>query len=1299
VAAVGATLLLMAAALRLWRADPGVPLFYAADNLMNQMFVQNILETGWFLDSPRLGAPGTLDLRDFPMADVLHFGIIKLFGCVWRDAGLILNLYYLLSFPLTALSTYFVLRRLGLGRLACLPPSVLFACTPYHFLRMQGHVFLSAYYLIPLMVGIILRVLMGQPRRRFVRREAAGAALVCVLTGLAGVYYAFFSCFLLLAAGLAAALRQRRWASLGWSALLSLLIAASLGAALAPSILHVAHRGKNPEVADRSPAEAETYALNVFEMLLPVQGHRVAALDRFQERFQAPRNRPAGAPVFTTLGLFGSLGFLYLVGRFLWRRRPESDRIEDGLAYLSVVAVMLGTAGGLGTAFAFCASPLIRAYDRISIFLAFFALAGLAFALQRFANRHLKSRWGVAAYAAGQAGLLLLGALDQTSDRFVPDHAEMQRAYTSDWGFARRLEQVLPPGALVYQMPYVPFPESPPSGKLDYYDLLRPFLHSRTLRWSYAAMKGREGDRWHAAVAALPVGELLEQLAVAGFRGVCVDRDGYADRGRVVERQLARLLGVRPLISGNGRHSFFDLTEYVGTLRGRCTEAEWDSLREEIFHPVGLRWGESFCGPEQEPFEGTWRWCGARGELRITNPLPRRRCVILSMECSTWHAAPARLVVDGDLGHRELSIDLRRRPLELRLAVPPGEHVLSFSCDGPRMAGVRRELVFRVWEVACRTAPPAQAVVARPEKAKPVASLYHHGVASFLRGDERAAGRALTQVALLGDPASAGHARYLLARLYHADARNNQRREAMRLYWSALEVSAKTPPEYVARAHFFLGVLLYEDGAFAKALTHLTKFLQQRPGSPLAAEAQLRQGLCRLELKQFSEAEKTLRLLAKREPRLADQALLGVGKARVGAASLSDPEGRAQALEHAQEAFREAAKHARRLAGSDSEARARRGEALLELADAQQRAGKHRAAVGTYNQVLREKLLPGRDEEVLQALAAALHLAGEYPASDEVCARFRASYPASPLLSGVLFRYAENAYCRADPAHQNRDTVRWQDETIRRCREVVEKYPESANVEVARYRLGLTYYQKGDLKKAREFLEAIPVGARIGELAAVPYWLADCLVRLAPVRADDAVAAGMLVEALRSAAVLLNDFAGAQPKSPRMPDALIELGYCRQRLAAIFAQPADKAQELAAGRATYEHLLKNYPGSERVPQAIFERAKCLALQKDIGGAMDELRRFSAAGDLKDTAVAPMALLELATLLRRQGEPAQAADELARCRRKWEATLQADPSRAGWVPLLRDHHGLALRAAGKPREARKCLEGRKSGGRP
>src|SRR5207302_8786599 len=77
--------------------------------------------------------------------------------------------------------------------------------------------------------------------------------------------------------------------------------------------------------------------------------------------------------------------------------------------------------------------------------------------------------------------------------------------------------------------------------------------------------------------------------------------------------------------------------------------------------------------------------------------------------------------------------------------------------------------------------------------------------------------------------------------------------------------------------------------------------------------------------------------------------------------------------------------------------------------------------------------------------------------------------------------------------------------------------------------------------------------------------------------------------------------------------------------------------------------------------------------------------------LRTAPIAPMAVLHLATMLRAQNQAQQAVDVLAQLRQQQEAILQKDPARAGWVPLLQYHHGVALREAGKRTEARAILD--------
>jgi TolA-binding protein len=605
--------------------------------------------------------------------------------------------------------------------------------------------------------------------------------------------------------------------------------------------------------------------------------------------------------------------------------------------------------------------------------------------------------------------------------------------------------------------------------------------------------------------------------------------------------------------------------------------------------------------------------------------------------------------------------------------------------------------------------------------------LYYHGFASFLLPDLVTAGRSLSSLTPFNDPIYGTHARYLLARIHH---QQEERVEAAGHYEGVIGDYAKQkqaavealkqperfkndpdekarlealvrdpPPDHVARSTFYLGTLQYEDGRFADALARLSEFVKQYPASPLVSDAQLRLGFCQVQLRHYAEALQTLQPLVDKEPRLADQALLWLAKAQIGAADPKNTQAYDQEIKTALDTLRRAAERAQQLANADADAKMRRGEILLELGDAQQLIHQHREAANTYSQVLNEKILPRRDEEILLRLATALHLAGDYGESDKVCARFAQTpdYQKSPLLPAIQFRSAENAYFTALAAEKNpnlpnraAELARLFDEAGKRYQTLLDKFPNDEHVSLARLGLAQSYYRKGDLEKAREFLEAIPVQDRVGELAVVPYVQADCLLRLVQFKADDALAAGRLEEQLKGAIELLEGFVSSQPAAIQTPDALLKLGLCHQRLAGFLVQPPEKAQALNSARTAYEKLMQQFPNHELQPQAVFERAKCLAMAGDVNGSMNELRRFT--GDpLKAAPIAPMALVHLATLLRGQNQAATAVDVLAQARQQHEANLAKDPTRAPWIAILQYHHGVALREAGKLAEARAAFD--------
>jgi len=594
-AAAGSTGL-AALVLQLWKADLSIPLAHrlAGDVLFYQMLVKGMIDNGSYLDNRFLGMPWGQELYDYPIADQLHLLLLKLISVFLGAAGATINVYFVASFPLVAVCALAALREFRVSDGPALVASVLFSLLPFHFLRGETHLFLAVYYLVPLVLMVALWLSLdrplvaenGDPRglRRLLPRGYV-ALLVVTLSGVAGIYHAFFSGFFLAVGGIVgAASRGSRRPLVSTMVLVAVLLVAIV-TALSPSLLYIAREGPNPIAAKRLQSEAETYGLKLVHLVLPIREHRLPLLAKLRRRYDRAHPWPSENENTTAaLGLVGSFGFLCLVARILfgWPRWRDDEMLAH-LAKLALGAVLLGMAGGFSSLIALLVSPEIRGYNRVSVFIAFLSLFAVAIALDR-----LRESWkGSALLFRCLLGVILaLGVLDQTSPSFVPPYGALADTFQSDRQFVQTVEASLPPGAMVFELPHLSFFEGLPVNRIGEYEPLTLYLQSRQLRWSYGAMKGRDADDWQLDLLDRPLEDVVERLAIVGFAGITVDREGYADEGSDIERRLAALLQTSAVQSTNGRYVFFDLGRFAGALRASLDGESWARRQEAALHPT-----------------------------------------------------------------------------------------------------------------------------------------------------------------------------------------------------------------------------------------------------------------------------------------------------------------------------------------------------------------------------------------------------------------------------------------------------------------------------------------------------------------------------------------------------------------------------------------------------------------------------------------------------------------------------------------------------------------------------------------
>lgn len=731
--AVALTVILLAAGYRLDAADLAAPFYYDEDSLLILPMVKATLERGSHWRNERMGYPGVMELHDFPVVDHLHFALIWVLGRVVSNVVVVYNLYYLLTYPLTTLAAMVALRRLGLTLPAAAVGGLLYAFLPYHYMRGENHYFLSAYWLVPLSLLPLFALFKGElpffrrDRGRYAfrpwSRDALGQVVLGAATASAGAYYAFFACALYAFGGLYGWAVHRTWRAAASAGLLAGVVVAFGVLNHAPAIAYQAKWGRNP-VTDRIPEEAEIYGMKITHLVLPINDHNLTALARVKSSYNSARrpvqneNERATLGVVGAAGLLGLLVVLVLPGRRGWPYDP--------LAAVVGFILLLATVGGFGAIFNHLVSDQVRCYNRISVYLAFFCLFAVLWWLDGF----LLTRTGRARrlrYPA-LAAVALVGLLDQTpfswfKTQFVGKSlaSEAERFY-KDARFFARVEAMMPEGARVFNLPYMPFPEVEPLHRMFTYEPARGYLHTRALVWSYGAMKNRDADAWLQEVAneataydrhdlfglSLPH-EFLRRVVVRGFDGLLIDTRGFPTVNHINQghklvlaiQEAARGLDphkklVLPgIVHEDGEQVFLDLRPYRDALRAALGPAEYDRQAQEERDQMTVTWLKGIHQHGWPGDENRMRWGTRSGTAVVNNPTDRTRTVRIDMRLGTDFRGVFHVTISGLIGDR---IDVERPavppgkdviPANLGVLksyvvpVPPGRHKIRFDCVPP----------------------------------------------------------------------------------------------------------------------------------------------------------------------------------------------------------------------------------------------------------------------------------------------------------------------------------------------------------------------------------------------------------------------------------------------------------------------------------------------------------------------------------------------------------------------------------------------------------------------------------------
>ena len=515
-----------------------------------------------------LGAPG---IADWTRSATPEEALTAVEGSLVWLCGLFagFNLIVLLGHLATAAMFYVVARSENCSTAWAGVAALAFALAPYLFAESPHHINCQYVWHIPLFL-VVWKWVATEPGIEIGSRKFWQAIGIGFLTGLQNPYYTFIFCQLvLLGAGVVAWRSRSRTPILAAGAIIGAAAFAFLLGNLDTLTYRMLHgTGGQPMVAQREYRWMDIYGFKLVDLFIPSITHHSETLAKFglAHRQASVLNDEEGCAY---LGVVGIVSLLLLVGTTV-RALLDGKLPSVPMAAWQVLWIVLffNTGGLNSTVAAFTGFTLFRTACRYSVVILAIVLLYAAQRLsswQRESSRRMSSDTLQIGLITAVAGLCLLILWDQVPrSPTAEQQATIARQVAADRDFTGRIEETLPTKAMVFQLPVMdgsPLPGIPSS---DHY---RPYLSSKQLHFSHGATAGSDVHQWQQAVqkqllagATLnqqtqqiqfnqnSVGAAVDEMRTRGFAAIYVNRNGFPDRGKGLEKSLLELGYLKPPI-------------------------------------------------------------------------------------------------------------------------------------------------------------------------------------------------------------------------------------------------------------------------------------------------------------------------------------------------------------------------------------------------------------------------------------------------------------------------------------------------------------------------------------------------------------------------------------------------------------------------------------------------------------------------------------------------------------------------------------------------------------------------------
>lgn len=635
-------------------------------------------EVGFFDKEPRsLGAPYRANWNDWPTMDegigVWTALLANIFGLFQG-----LNVALLSAHLLAAATFYVVCRYLNYSRWPSFAGATLFALSRYAFWRGLPHLSLTYYWHVPL----ALVVLWWCVREFRILRER-NRLLVCtgvaIVFGVQDPFYAAMFLQLLLGTAVICGLRHKSWEAVIPPLFVACIVVATVAVMNVDTFAYSLTHGANTEINRHSYPDVQVGALKPVELFIP-SSHTTGKIESWAKEGYYTKALFLGEAGASYLGLIGIIAVLLLAG-FAMRSVARNNFIGVPIHFWGILSIVVySMVGGLNGFFGLFDLFYLRATNRYSIVI---LAAALLFLVKQLSHQTRKwPRWS-AAWVSIFVGII------GVQEQIPPRPAKQERATTElmqeDGRLVSAMESKFVPGAMIFELPAMAFPEPTPIANMVEYEPLRPYLHSHDLRFSYGDDKGRPRSSWQSELDTQDAHGLIATLERYGFSGLLINKRGFEDRA------VSLLTDVR------------------------ATGKERIAAESDDFVCVRLNpWRQPLMPPEfavgwyplERIAETSFRWSEGDAKLVLHNGSAREQAVRLTFGLSVAGERYVGISLgDQTVYEGVIAAEEGRRSVDLTVALQPGVNELRFRSDRPGMllpGGDPRKLAFAVSNLRLR---------------------------------------------------------------------------------------------------------------------------------------------------------------------------------------------------------------------------------------------------------------------------------------------------------------------------------------------------------------------------------------------------------------------------------------------------------------------------------------------------------------------------------------------------------------------------------------------------------------------